>query len=127
MPARADLKIADFGVSAQLSSTLPSRDTTIGTPHWMAPEVISDGRYGYAADMWSLGITALELAEGRPPHWDVRPPMRVLFLIPTVPPPRLATAGWSDAFRDLVAVRHPCLPCLALRCLALARAALASR
>ena len=99
------IKLADFGVAAKMSTTMSRRRTVIGTPFWMAPEVISGGPeagYDAKADVWSLGITAIELAEGAPPHSDMHP-MRAIFLIPTLPPPTLAeAAGWSEHLVDFV-------------------------
>ena len=89
LTADAKVKLADLGVAAQLYNTMSKRGTMIGTPHWMAPEVVSDGSYDEKADLWSLGITALECAQMAPPHWDVRPAVRVLLRIPAAPPPTL--------------------------------------
>ena len=81
------VKLCDFGVAAQLKDRLSLRSTAIGTPHWMAPEVVGDGSYDEKADIWSLGITIIECAQMLPPLWDVRPVVRVLLRIPSSPPP----------------------------------------
>ncbi|XP_013130876.1 TRAF2 and NCK-interacting protein kinase isoform X5 [Oreochromis niloticus] len=102
----AEVKLVDFGVSAQLDKTIGRRNTFIGTPYWMAPEVIAcdenpEATYDYRSDLWSLGITALEMAEGAPPLCDMHP-MRALFLIPRNPPPKLKSKKWSKRFLTFV-------------------------
>jgi len=96
-----EVKIADFGVAAQLSNHMSRRNTFVGTPFWMAPEVINEQDYSYNADIWSLGITAMELAYGRPP-WSHLHPMKALFTIPRSDPPRL-DQKFSPEFQDFVA------------------------
>ncbi|XP_061825209.1 TRAF2 and NCK interacting kinase a [Nerophis lumbriciformis] len=99
----AEVKLVDFGVSAQLDRTVGRRNTFIGTPYWMAPEVIAcdenpEATYDFKSDLWSLGITAIEMAEGAPPLCDMHP-MRALFLIPRNPAPRLKSKKWSKKFQ----------------------------
>ncbi|XP_026220025.1 mitogen-activated protein kinase kinase kinase kinase 4 isoform X4 [Anabas testudineus] len=102
----AEVKLVDFGVSAQLDRTVGRRNTFIGTPYWMAPEVIAcdenpDATYDYRSDLWSCGITAIEMAEGAPPLCDMHP-MRALFLIPRNPPPRLKSKKWTKKFFSFI-------------------------
>ncbi|KAM9672387.1 LOW QUALITY PROTEIN: myosin-IIIa [Trichechus inunguis] len=101
------VKLVDFGVSAQLTSTWHRRNTSVGTPFWMAPEVIAceqqlDTTYDARCDTWSLGITAIELGDGDPPLADLHP-MRALFKIPRNPPPKLRKPElWSAEFNDFI-------------------------
>lgn len=96
------VKLADFGVSAELSNTIAKRKTVVGSPFWMAPEVIRESHYDGRADVWSLGITCIEMAEGAPPHANLNP-LRAIFLIPSKPAPTLADPdNWSPEMLDFI-------------------------
>ncbi|XP_010620470.1 serine/threonine-protein kinase 10 isoform X1 [Fukomys damarensis] len=109
MTLEGDIRLADFGVSAKNLKTLQKRDSFIGTPYWMAPEVVlcetmKDTPYDYKADIWSLGITLIEMAQIEPPHHELNP-MRVLLKIAKSDPPTLlAPSKWSAEFRDFLKV-----------------------
>ncbi|XP_076651424.1 sterile20-like kinase isoform X2 [Halictus rubicundus] len=102
------VKIADFGVSAKNKHTLQKHDTFIGTPYWMAPEVVlcetfRDNPYDFKVDIWSLGITLIEFAQIEPPNHEMSP-MRVLLKIQKSDPPKLEQPGkWSKDFNDFIA------------------------
>ncbi|EPB75091.1 CNH domain protein [Ancylostoma ceylanicum] len=102
-----DVKLADFGVAAQITATLGKRKSFIGTPYWMAPEVACverRGGYGVQCDVWAVGITAIELAECQPPLFELHP-MQVLYLMTksSFKPPHLKEKHrWSPLFHDFV-------------------------
>ncbi|XP_018577649.1 serine/threonine-protein kinase 10 isoform X3 [Anoplophora glabripennis] len=101
------VKLADFGVSAKNKSTLQKHDTFIGTPYWMAPEVVlcetfRDNPYDYKVDIWSMGITLIEFAQMEPPNHEMSP-MRVLLKIQKSDPPKLEQPSkWSKEFNDFI-------------------------
>ncbi|KAL6072966.1 Mitogen-activated protein kinase kinase kinase kinase 1 [Balamuthia mandrillaris] len=99
------VKLTDFGVSAEMSSPKDKRRTFIGTPYWIAPEVVNTviAPYGPKCDVWSLGITCIEMAELQPPLHDIAP-MTAVMQIPKNPPPKLKNSKlWSNEFRDFLA------------------------
>ncbi|CAK91506.1 unnamed protein product (macronuclear) [Paramecium tetraurelia] len=99
---KGTIKIADFGVAAQLIYTNADKGTVIGTPVYMSPEVISKNRYNHLTDIWSLGVTAIELAEGKPPYSHIHP-VRAMFAIKNNPPQGLTNPEkWSKEFNDFV-------------------------
>lgn len=106
---RGEVKLADFGVSAQITATLGKRKSFIGTPYWMAPEVAAverKGGYNHLCDIWAVGITAIELAELQPPMFDLHP-MRALFLMSKSgykPPTLKDKVRWSQEFHNFVKV-----------------------
>ncbi len=102
--SQGEVKLADFGVSAQLTESINKKNTFVGTPFWMSPEVIMQTQYDGKADIWSLGITAIEMAELVPPHSTVHP-MRLLFLVPKEDPPKLhdqSNSRWTSNFHSFI-------------------------
>ncbi|KAB5550716.1 hypothetical protein PHYPO_G00057100 [Pangasianodon hypophthalmus] len=102
----AEVKLVDFGVSAQSDSTICKQNTFIGTPYWMAPEVIEcqenpNGSYDCKSDVWSLGITAIEMAEGKPPLCGVSP-MKAMLSIVQNEAPTLSPGKWSENFQSFI-------------------------
>jgi len=96
------MMVADFGYMAQLTEETNKRHSVVGTPYWMAPELIRGHSYDFKVDVWSLGIMAIECAEGEPPYLEY-PPLRALFLIATNGPPSLKEPQkWSDSFKHFL-------------------------
>lgn len=102
MSMRGDIKLTDFGYGAQLTDDRNKRKTVVGTPYWMAPEVIQGAQYDMKADIWSTGVMCIEMIDGLPPYMD-QAPLRALFLIVSkgLPPPR-NVAFMSAEFKDFV-------------------------
>ncbi|XP_041099175.1 mitogen-activated protein kinase kinase kinase kinase 3-like [Polyodon spathula] len=106
---RGDVKLADFGVAAEINASVAKRKSFIGTPYWMAPEVAAvekKGGYNQLCDIWAVGITAIELAELQPPMFDLHP-MRALMLMSksNFQPPKLKDKGkWSTEFQNFIKV-----------------------
>eukprot|EP00158_Paraphelidium_tribonemae_P005016 Partr_v1_DN27111_c0_g1_i3_m15932 putative serine threonine kinase len=96
------VKLCDFGVAGQVSVNHLKRNSFVGTPYWMAPEVIRRSTYDFKADIWSLGITVYEMVAGNPPYSD-QEPLRAIFMIPRNPPARLPETC-SKALREFVAL-----------------------
>lgn len=96
------IKLGDFGASRTMDTLTKKMDTFVGSPYWMAPEVMLQGSYGPSVDVWSLGITIIELATGKPPHTNVSP-LNVLQLIIREPPPVLA-GNFSKELKEFVAM-----------------------
>ncbi|KAA6362416.1 MAG: putative Serine/threonine-protein kinase dst2, partial [Streblomastix strix] len=103
-----DIKLADFGVSACLKMTVDNRRTAIGSPYWMAPEVIQQERYDQKADIWSLGITAIELVNMRPPLYEINA-FRAVFQIPNRDPPELTSVNGKPTSKELKEFISQCL------------------
>eukprot|EP01126_Amoeba_proteus_P023753 TRINITY_DN2386_c0_g1_i8.p1 TRINITY_DN2386_c0_g1~~TRINITY_DN2386_c0_g1_i8.p1 ORF type:complete len:250 (-),score=53.57 TRINITY_DN2386_c0_g1_i8:131-880(-) len=97
---KGEIKIADFGYAAQLTQEQQKRRTVVGTPYWMAPELIRGQDYSFKVDIWSLGIMLMEMMEGEPPYMEF-PPLRALFLITTKGiPPVQQPEKWSPELLD---------------------------
>jgi len=96
------VKLADFGASRQLTDTVAKCNTFVGSPYWMAPEVMMQSNYDGKADVWSLGITCMEMALGKPPHSEVTP-MKVMTVIAQAKPPELE-GDFSKPFKEFVAM-----------------------
>jgi len=104
---RGQCKLADFGVSYIMDAAMDRAKTILGTPYWMAPEVVDtqEEKYDSKADIWSLGITAIEMAVGKPPYSN-EPPLKVLLKVPKMDPPTLPEEvedDYSDGFKDFIA------------------------
>jgi serine/threonine protein kinase len=96
------VKLGDFGYAAQLTQEHEARHSVVGTPSWMAPELVVGMDYGVSVDVWSLGIVAIEMVLGEPPYLNENP-MKALYLIATKPPPVVPNDGkWTEDFQSFV-------------------------
>ncbi|XP_055946866.1 serine/threonine-protein kinase PAK 5-like isoform X1 [Argiope bruennichi] len=104
------VKLSDFGFCAQVSNDLPNRKSLVGTPYWMAPEVISRLPYGPEVDIWSLGIMVIEMVDGEPPFFN-EPPLQAMRRIRDMPPPKLKNthrvSPRLQGFLEKMLVRDP--------------------
>ncbi|KAI7890941.1 kinase-like domain-containing protein [Mucor mucedo] len=99
---RGDVKLTDFSQCAQLTQSQPKRNSIVGTPYWMAPELIKGKDYDTKIDIWSLGVLIYEMAQNNPPYIE-HPPLKALYLIALHGLPPLSSEGWSDHFKDFLA------------------------
>ena len=99
-------KLADFGVSAQMKNSFSKKNSRIGTPYWMSPEVIKKSEYNQSADIWSLGITCVEMAEGEPPHSEMKPWKAMMVIISNPPKGLTKPNNWSKQFNSFIAAYH---------------------
>lgn len=95
-----EVKLADFGATAQLTDTMTKCSTFVGSPYWMAPEVMTEPSYDAKADIWSVGVTCYEMAFGHPPNATIHP-LKVTMLIPRLPPPEVGP-NFSADFQEFV-------------------------
>jgi len=102
LSSKGELKLADFGFCCRLKDSKDFRKSVMGTPYWMAPEVIRGNEYNFKADIWSLGIVIIEMADSEPPHMELQP-LRALFVIATQPSPTVKEPHkFSDLFIDFL-------------------------
>ncbi|KAK8796018.1 hypothetical protein WA171_003982 [Blastocystis sp. BT1] len=102
LSSKGTIKLADFGFAVGLTQEEDRRKSVVGTPFWMAPELIRGIAYDGSVDIWSLGITALEMADGEPPYYH-EPPLRALLMIHTSPSPTVRNPSkWSIEFIDFL-------------------------
>lgn len=95
-------KLADFGVSAQLKNSYSKKYSRIGTPYWMSPEVIQKSEHNQSTDIWSLGITCIEMAEGEPPYSTMKPWKAMMSIVSSPPKGLTKPQLWSNNFNSFI-------------------------